>query len=177
MSGAGEDYAIRQQRENQPLPENLRDQFLKYRVAIRILGVIRRRADDKEPVFIASHRRFPHVGAKVAFLGDDLLRQVSGATAKGPNAVEIGFLAFGEFVHAGQDSRVGDDDRPQIQDPLVLPRFDISQMVGRRTFVPVLRVMPPDRQRVGTEKPQARSEDGVAGLRVSQHGSAPCEAG
>jgi hypothetical protein len=135
VSGAGEDYAIRQQRENRPVPEDLRDQFLKYRVDIRILGVIRRRADDKEPVFVASHRRLPHVGAKVAFLGDDLLRQVSGATVKGPNAVEIGFLAFGEFVHAGQDNRVGDDERLQIQDPLVLPRFDISQMVSRRSFV------------------------------------------
>lgn len=135
VSGAGEDYAIRQQRENRPMPEDLRDQFLKYRVDIRILGVIRRRGDGKEPVFVASHRRLPHVGAKVAFLGDDLLRQVAGATANGPHAVEIGFLAFGEFVHAGQDDRVGDDDRLQIQDPLVIPRFDIRQMVSRRSFV------------------------------------------
>lgn len=135
VSGAGEDYAIRQQRENRPVPEDLRDQFLKYRVDIRILGVLRRRSDGKEPVFVASHRRLPHVGAKVAFLGDDLLRQVAGATPKGPNAVEIGFLAFGEFVHAGEDTRAGDDERLQIQDPAVLPRFDISQMVSRRSFV------------------------------------------
>ena len=135
VSGAGEDYAIRQQRENRPVPEDLRDQFLKYRVDIRILGVLRRRSDDKEPVFVASHRRLPHVGAKVAFLGEELLKQVSGATADGQNAVEIGFLAFGEFVHAGQDSRVGDDQRLQIQDPAVLPRFDIRQMVSRRSFV------------------------------------------
>lgn len=134
VSGAGQDYAIRQQRENRPVPEDLRDQFLKYQVDIRILGVIRRRGDDQEPVFVASHRRLPHVGAKVAFLGDNLLRQVSGAAAKGPNAVEIGFLAFGEFVHAGPDIRVGNDVRLQIQDPAVLPRFDISQMVSRRTF-------------------------------------------
>lgn len=135
VSGAGEDYAIRQQRENRPVPEDLRDQFLKYRVDIRILGVLRRRSDDKEPLFVASHRRLPHVGAKVAFLGEELLKQVSGATADGPNAVEIGFLAFGEFVHAGEDGRVGDDERLQIQDPAVLPRFDIRQMVSRRSFV------------------------------------------
>ena len=135
VSAAGEDYAIRQQRENRPVPEDLRDQFLKYRVNIRILGVLRRRADGKEPVFVASHRRLPHVGAKVAFLSDDLLKQVSGAMADGPNAVEIGFLAFGEFVHAGQDERVGDDERLQIQDPSVLPRFDIQQLKSRRSFV------------------------------------------
>jgi hypothetical protein len=119
------------------VPEDLRDQFLKYRVDIRILGVIRSYAADNEPVFVPSHRRLPHVGAKVAFLGDDLLRQVSGATAKpaNANAVEIGFLAFGEFVHAGQDTRVGNDRRLQVQDPAVLPRFDISQMVSRRSFV------------------------------------------
>jgi hypothetical protein len=135
VSAAGEDYAIRQQRENRPVPEDLRDQFLKYRVDIRILGVLRKRADGKEPVFVASHRRLPHVGAKVAFLSDELLKQVSGAMADGQNAAEIGFLAFGEFVYAGQDERVGNDERLQIQDPSVLPRFDIRQLVSRRSFV------------------------------------------
>lgn len=135
VSGAGEDYAIRQQRENRPVPEDLRDQFLKYRVDIRILGVLRSRAEGKEPVFIASHRRLPHVGSKVAFLSDELLRQVSGALADGPNVVDLGFLAFGEFVYAGTDERVGDDERLQIQDPAVVPRFDIQQLVSRRSYV------------------------------------------
>jgi len=135
VSAAGEDYAIRQQRENRPVPEDLRDQFLKYRVDIRILGVLRKHTDGKEPVFVASHRRLPHVGAKVAFLSDELLKQVSGAMADGQNAVEVGFLAFGEFVYAGQDERVGDDERLQIQDPSVLPRFDIRQLIGRRSLV------------------------------------------
>jgi hypothetical protein len=135
ISPAGEDYALRQQRENRPIPEDLRDQFLKYRVNIRILGVLRYRDGDLPPVFIPSHRRLPHVGAKVAFLSDELLRHVAGATADGPHAVELGFLAFGEFVYAGQDSRVGDDERLQIRDPAVLPRFDILHMVSRRSFV------------------------------------------
>ena len=135
VSAAGEDYAIRQQRENRSVPEDLRDQFLKYRVDIRILVVLRKRADSKEPVFVASHRRLPHVGAKVAFLSDDLLKHVSGAMVDAQNAVEIGFLAFGEFVYAGQDGRVGDDERLQIQDPPVLPRFDIRQLISRRSFV------------------------------------------
>src|SRR6266446_2044971 len=135
ISPAGEDYALRQQRENRPIPEDLRDQFLKYRVNIRILGVLRYRDGDLPPVFIPSHRRLPHVGAKVAFLSDDLLRHVAGATADGPHAVELGFLALGEFVYAGQDSRVGDDERLQLRDPAVLPRFDILHLVSRRSFV------------------------------------------
>jgi len=135
VSSAGEDYALRQQREDRPVPEDLRDQFLKYRVNIRLLGVLRDR-DDKQPIFVASHRRLPHVGAKVAFLSDDLLQHVAGANSDSPNAVELGFLAFGEFVYSGEDLRVGDDDRLQIRDPTVMPRFDIvRQMVSRRSFV------------------------------------------
>jgi uncharacterized protein len=135
VSSAGEDYALRQQRENRAVPEDLRDQFLKYRVDIRLLGVLRERSEDEGPVFVASHRRLPHVGAKVAFLSDALLQWVSGAAAKEASAVPVGFLAFGEFVYAGQDQRMGVDDRLQIRDPAVLPRFDISQLVSRRSFV------------------------------------------
>ncbi len=135
ISSAGEDYALRQQRENRPIPEDLRDQFLKYRVNIRILGVLRHRDGDKPPIFVPSHRRLPHVGAKVAFPSDELLRHVAGATADGPYAAELGFLALGEFVYAGQDARVGDDERIQVRDPAVLPKFDIMHLVSRRSFV------------------------------------------
>ncbi len=134
VSPAGEDYALRQQREDRPVPEDLRDQFLKYRVNIRILGVLRSR-DDKPPLFVPSHRRLPHVGAKVAFLSGELLRQIAGATADGPHAAELGFLALGEFVYAGQDARVGNDERLQVRDPAILPRFDILHLVSRRSFV------------------------------------------
>ena len=71
----------------------------------------------------------------MAFLSDALLQRVSGAAAKEPNAVPVGFLAFGEFVYAGPDARIGQDDRLQVRDPAVLPRFDISQLVSRRSFV------------------------------------------
>ena len=135
VSPAGEDYALRQQREDRPVPEDLRDQFLKYRVNIRILGVLRSRDGDKPPLFVPSHRRLPHVGAKVAFLSGELLRHVAGATADRPHAVELGFLALGEFVYAGHDARVGDDERLQVRDPAILPRFDILHLVSRRSFV------------------------------------------
>lgn len=135
ISPAGEDYALRQQRDERSIPEDLREQFLKYRVNIRILGVLRSRDDERPPVFVPSHRRLPHVGAKVAFASDELLRHIAAATAGGPHAVELGFLALGEFVYAGQDSRVGDDERLQVRDPVILPRFDILHMVSRRSFV------------------------------------------
>ena len=64
--------------------------------------MLRSRDGDKPPMFVPSHRRLPHVGAKVAFLSDELLRHVAGATADGPHAVELGFLALGEFVYAAR---------------------------------------------------------------------------
>jgi hypothetical protein len=131
VSPAGEDYAIRAVKEERAIPEDLRDQYLKYKVDIRILGVIRR--DGDKIIFVASHRRLPHVGAKVAFLGDDLLREVSGHNLE--DAAEIGFLAFGEFIYAGDDARLGRESWMQLKSPAVVPRFDVRQLVSRRTFV------------------------------------------
>lgn len=135
VTPSGEDYAIRAVREERAIPEDLRDQYLKYRVDIRILGVLREAGGDKPPIFVASHRRLPHVGAKVAFLSDELLQHVAGADLDAPDAADLGFLAFGEFVHSGGDPRLADDDRLQILHPAVIPKFEISQLVSRRSFV------------------------------------------
>ena len=133
-SGSGEDYAIRAVQEDRAIPEDLRQQYLKYRVDIRILGVIRERVGDRLS-FVASHRRLPHVGAKVAFLAPELLKQVVGASDTDEQRAEIGFLALGEFVFSGDDERLGDQEWIQRSNPKVIPRFDISQLVSRRTFV------------------------------------------
>jgi uncharacterized protein len=69
-SGSGEDYGLRGVDEDRPIPEDLRDQYLKYRVNIRTLGVLRQ--VDGKLVYAASHRRLPHVGSKVAFLSDEV---------------------------------------------------------------------------------------------------------
>src|SRR5579859_8152548 len=39
--GSGEDFNIRAMQEGRPIPEDLREQYLKYRVNIRVLGVLR----------------------------------------------------------------------------------------------------------------------------------------
>lgn len=136
VSPSGEDYAIRAVRDERPIPEDLRDQYLKYRVDIRILGVLRAPGGDKPPIFVASHRRLPHVGAKVAFLSDELLREVSNANADGETVADIGFLALGEFVYSGGvDRRTGEDDRIVPVAPAVVARFDVEQLVSRRSFV------------------------------------------
>src|SRR5690348_15648769 len=64
--GSGEEFNIRAVRENRPIPEDLREQYLKYRVNIRVLGVLRAGSNGKL-TFAPSHRRLPHVGSPVAF--------------------------------------------------------------------------------------------------------------
>src|SRR6266852_3878527 len=42
-SGTGEEFNIRAVREERSVPEDLREQYLKYRVNIRVLGVLRKK--------------------------------------------------------------------------------------------------------------------------------------
>lgn len=129
-SSSGEDYGIRAVAEDRAIPEDLREQYLKYCVEIRVLGVIR--ANNGEVIFAASHRRLPHVGSKVAFLSDELLREVAGHNLDG---VDIGFLALGEFIFCGNDPRCKVEKWMRPKNPSIVPRFQISNLVSRRSFV------------------------------------------
>src|SRR5579885_579646 len=73
-SGYGEEFNLRAWRENRPVPDDLRTEYLKYRVNIRVLGVLRNTNDKL--TFVASHRRLPHVGSYVAFPSDDVLKKI-----------------------------------------------------------------------------------------------------
>ena len=75
--GSGEEFAIRAMREHRPIPEDLREQYLKYRVNIRVLGVLRSQPTGRL-TFLASHRRLPHVGSPVAFPSGTVLREIAG---------------------------------------------------------------------------------------------------
>jgi hypothetical protein len=133
VSPIGEDYAIRAVRDDRPIPDELRDQYLKYRVDIRVLGV-ERLAGDKL-IFVPSHRRLPHVGAKVAFCSREVLAEVANAGSGDVDGAEIGFLAFGEFVYAGDDPRATAEDWMVLLHPPILPRFQVAQLASRRSFV------------------------------------------
>src|SRR5258706_13858445 len=79
LSGSScEEFNIRAMREGRSVPEDLREDYLKYRVDIRVLGLLRK-LSDTELTFVASHRRLAHVGSPVAFLSDSVLRWVAGA--------------------------------------------------------------------------------------------------
>ncbi|WP_117210910.1 ATP-binding protein [Allorhizocola rhizosphaerae] len=132
-SPIGEDYAVRAVRDQRPIPDELRDQYLKYKVDIRVLGVLRK--DGAKLIFVPSHRRLPHVGAQVAFLSPQLLAEVANANDTTEDAVAIGFLAFGEFVYSGGDERASAEPWMVTLSPAVMPRFQISKLVARRSFV------------------------------------------
>jgi len=129
-TGSGEDFGLRALAEERQVPEDLREQYLKYRVDIRVLGVVRLM---KEKIhFAPSHRRLPHVGSKVAFPNPTLLQHLAGHMAEG---AEVGHLAFGEFVYAGDDKRLNAPEWVIRKQPVVAPRFNVRQLVARRSFV------------------------------------------
>ena len=128
--GSGEEFNIRAVREDRPIPEDLREQYLKYRVNIRVLGVERRSGVGL--TFVPSHRRLPHVGSPVAFPSPEVLREIAGHNI---NGASVGHLAFGEYVYSGDNKDVEHHEWMQVVRPETLVRFSIESLVSRRTFV------------------------------------------
>jgi len=128
--GPGEEFNIRALREDRQVPEDLREQYLKYRVNIRVLGVLRN--NGKSLSFVPSHRRLPHVGSRVAFPSDDMLREIAGHNIDG---AMIGYLAFGEYIYAGGNPGLEAQDWMQVFQPEVAVRFPIESLVSRRSFI------------------------------------------
>lgn len=131
LSGpSGEDFNIRAVREGRAVPEGLREDYLKYRVNIRVLGVLRRNGSSL--VFVPSHRRLPHVGSPVAFPSGAVLREIAGHNQIG---AELGFFALGEYIFAKGDERLNAESWMQLRDPPITVKFDIANLVSRRSFV------------------------------------------
>ncbi|MDM7324911.1 MAG: DUF87 domain-containing protein [Thermus sp.] len=128
--GEGEEFSIRAMLEDKEVPEDLREQYLRYRVNIRVLGLVR--VMDGRIVFAPSHRRLPHVGSKVAFPDEAVLRELAGHNIEG---APIGHLAFGEFVYAGDNAEFKPEAWIQVVSPEVLIRFPVSSLVARRSFI------------------------------------------
>lgn len=130
-SGAGEEFNIRALREDRPVPEDLREQYLKYRVNIRVLGVLRTDARGKL-TFVPSHRRLPHVGSPVAFPSGDVLRELAGHNVEG---AAIGHFALGEYIYGDGSALLSREEWMQVKAPEVLIKFAIKNLVSRRSFI------------------------------------------
>lgn len=128
--GSGEEFNIRAVQEDRPIPEDLREQYLKYRVNIRVLGVIRK--NGKGLTFVPSHRRLPHVGSQVAFPSNEVLREISGHNI---NGASIGHLAFGEYIYAAGNTQFETQEWMQLLGPEVTINFPVESLVSRRSFI------------------------------------------
>ena len=129
--GSGEEFNIRAVQEQRSIPEDLREQYLKYRVNIRVLGVLRNNGSDSL-TFVPSHRRLPHVGSAVAFLSGEVLKEVCGHNIKG---AEIGHFALGEYLYAQGSRATKIQPWMRVEDPEIMVRFPVSSLVARRSFV------------------------------------------
>lgn len=130
--GSGEEYNLRAIKENRTVPEDLREQYLKYRVNVRVLGGIK--VAENKIQFVPSQRRIPHVGSPVAFPSHEILAELAGNNDSG---TPIGVFALGEYIYAGSDGRgIGNPlDWMQLCDPLIHVNFPVSNLVSRRSFV------------------------------------------
>ena len=129
--GSGEEFNIRAVQEDRRVPEDLREQYLKYRVNIRVLGVLRT-SPDGTPSFVPSHRRLPHVGSAVAFPSGDVLREVCGHNDEG---AKIGHFVLGEYVYTSAEGGQANEDWMRVQEPEICVRFPVSNLVSRRSLV------------------------------------------
>ncbi|MES2461348.1 MAG: DUF87 domain-containing protein [Armatimonadota bacterium] len=133
--GSGEEFSIRAVQENRPVPEDLRQQYLKYKVDIRVLGVVRREPHNKTRngiAFAPSHRRLPHVGSPVAFPSGAVLQEIAGHNGEG---AALGHFALGEYIYSGGSEQAAVPDWAQVKGPEVLIKFPIHSLVARRTFI------------------------------------------
>ena len=128
--GTGEEYNIRAVQEERQVPEDLREQYLKYRLNIRVLGVLRN--SDDGLIFVPSHRRLPHVGSAVAFPSGEVLREVCGHNDEG---APIGHFALGEYIYTGGAVDKQPDSWMRVESPEIEVRFPISSLVSRRSFI------------------------------------------
>jgi len=130
-SDSGEEFNIRALRDKRDVPEDLREQYLKYRVDIRVLGVVRNNSHGKL-TFVPSHRRLPHVGSKVAFLSGEVLKEIASHSIDGAS---IGHFALGEYIYAENSKSLKVEDWMQLKAPEILVKFPIDKLVSRRSFV------------------------------------------
>src|SRR5262249_10846694 len=81
-------------------------------------------------VFVPSHRRLPHVGARVGFLTDELLQEVVGSNDDG---AVIGHFALGEYIY--DPRRRAPEPWMRLKEPEAKVTFNIRELVARRSFI------------------------------------------
>ena len=125
----GEDYVNTMQQRQQEVPEDLKQQRLKYRVQVKLLGAVR--ANDPDIIYVPSQRRLPHLGARVAFPSAQVLQKLCKLSR---GETELGSYVLGEFVFCGAGR---EQHQPALisSDPNLQVTFDIKNLVSKRSVV------------------------------------------
>ena len=128
-SAEGEDYIEKMRTRKEQIPDDLKQRKLKYRVQVKLLGAVRRNPFR----FVASQRRMPHLGARVAWPSSEVLKNLCGLGC-GPEdeKTDLGDFALGEFIYSGGKEKDGDDIH--LSPPLSVG-FNIRNLIARRTAV------------------------------------------
>lgn len=127
-SSQGEDYMNVMQRRQKDVPEDLKEQRLKYRVHLKLLGAVR--TDDGRVNYVPSQRRLPHLGASVALPSEAVLSELC-ALSGGDTA--LGDFVLGEFWFCGSETLVPLPMRPIS--PHLKVTFNINNLVSKRSVV------------------------------------------
>jgi len=134
----GDEYLASMSQMNRQIPEQLKEQRLRYSVRVKLLGGVRTSAEAAGSGFrfVPSVRKLPHLGARVAYPTAELLRFLCRLGAKqASHDTPIGYYALGEVIYgpaygSGEDFLV---ERRGAEEAEV--HFDVGRLVGRRTFV------------------------------------------
>src|SRR5262249_51451352 len=110
----------------QIMPEDLKQQRLKYRVQVKLLGAVR--SDGNKIIYVPSQRRLPHLGAKVALPSAAVLQELCRLSR---GETELGDYVLGEFVYCGAGVQQKDPAmlsmepklKPESPDKVVKMRF------------------------------------------------------
>jgi len=131
-----EDANLRALLEAREISEQQREQKLKYRVNLQLLGVLRKDPDRPSFTFVTSHRRLPHLGSRVAFPSGEVLREIAGHNIAG---AAIGHLALGEYIYAQDEQTLQyltkKEDWMQLLPPEILIHFPVENLIARRSFI------------------------------------------
>ncbi len=137
MAGAeGDEYLASMSRLDRAIPQQLKEDRLRYNVRVKLLGGIRTSAVGEKTSFkfVPSVRRLPHLGARVAYPSVEILKYLCRLGAK--DAVRdtiVGHYALGEVVYNGNQP-AGEDFFVTMPDQIDV-HFDVNSLVGKRTFV------------------------------------------
>lgn len=126
----GEDYVNTMQRRQQEVPEDLKEQRLKYRVQVKLLGAVRT-TDAGKIIYVPSQRRLPHLGARVALPSDQVLQELCKLSQ---GETDLGVYVLGEFVFRGATHTPTQPELISL-DPHLQVTFDINKLVSRRSVV------------------------------------------